>query len=199
MGLLLQHSGVRVHKARATRVLCGVLGHQKQREVCQICQELDVCHYLGGLLHPSQQGWWHPASGTNTSALCVLTWKQWEESTTTVLVMIYKTLQVDLTCNIKDHKCFSAVLPHVFLILCHKGGCWVRVWESWKGNVSIKTTHSTLRLFVLLKNHKLSCRIMLHYCGYCFQYVLILCNSIGTPLDSKYIDIGELIQSREKY
>lgn len=56
VGLLLQHSGVRLHKARATRVLCGVLGHQKQREVCQICQELDVCHYLGGLLHPSQQG-----------------------------------------------------------------------------------------------------------------------------------------------
>lgn len=23
------------------------------------------------------------------------------------------------------------------------------------------------------------------------QYVLILCNTIGTPLDSKYIDIGE--------
>lgn len=27
------------------------------------------------------------------------------------------------------------------------------------------------------------------------QYVLILCNTIGTPLDSKYIDIGELTRS----
>lgn len=31
-----------------------------------------------------------------------------------------------------------------------------------------------------------------------FQYVLILCNSIGTPLDSKYIDIGKFIQSTDK-
>lgn len=30
VGLLLQHSCVRLHKARAARVLCGVLGHQKQ-------------------------------------------------------------------------------------------------------------------------------------------------------------------------
>lgn len=27
------------------------------------------------------------------------------------------------------------------------------------------------------------------------QYVLILCNTIGTPLDSKYIDIGESTRS----
>lgn len=48
------------------------------------------------------------------------------------------------------------------------------------------------KLFVVIKNHKLSRRIMLHY--FVFQYVLILCNSIGTPLDSKYIDIGEFLQ-----
>lgn len=30
VGLLLQHRSVRLHKARATRVLCSFLGHQKQ-------------------------------------------------------------------------------------------------------------------------------------------------------------------------
>lgn len=58
----------------------------------------------------------------------------------------------------------NAVLPPVFLIHCHTGGCWVRVWESCKGNVQIKTTHSKWGLFVLIKNHKLTCRIRLHYC-----------------------------------
>lgn len=28
-------------------------------------------------------------------------------------------------------------------------------------------------------------------CSVCSQFVLILCNSIGTPLDPKYIDIGK--------
>lgn len=56
VGLLLQHGGVRLHQARATGVLRGVLGHQEQREVCQVRQEPDVRHHLGGLLHPGQQG-----------------------------------------------------------------------------------------------------------------------------------------------
>lgn len=64
----------------------------------------------------------------------------------------------------KDHKCFSAVLPPVFLIHWHTGGCWVRVWESFKGNVQIKTTHSKWELFVLIKNHTLTCRMSLHCC-----------------------------------
>lgn len=66
VGLLLQHSGVCLHKARAAGVLRGLLGHQKQWEVCQICQELDVHHYLRRFLHSGQQGRRHPASGTNT-------------------------------------------------------------------------------------------------------------------------------------
>lgn len=96
VGLLLQHRSVRLHKARATRVLCGFLGHQKQWEVCQICQEPDVCNYLWGLLHSSQQGWWHAATGTNTFSLLVLTRQQGEESTTAVLVIVFETVQVGL-------------------------------------------------------------------------------------------------------
>lgn len=29
---------------------------------------------------------------------------------------------------------------------------------------------------------------------YFLQYVLILCNAIGTPQETKYVDIGEFIQ-----
>lgn len=36
---------------------------------------------------------------------------------------------------------------------------------------------------------------MVHFVGFVLQYVLILCNTIGTPLDSKYIDIGENFSS----
>lgn len=34
---------------------------------------------------------------------------------------------------------------------------------------------------------------MTHFVPSLPQYVLILCNTIGTPLDSKYIDIGESV------
>ncbi len=31
----------------------------------------------------------------------------------------------------------------------------------------------------------------LFFLPFIFQHVLVLCNAIGTPLDSKYIEIGE--------
>lgn len=63
VGILFQHTGVCVHTARETSILCGILGHQKQWEVCQIFQELDVCEYFRRFLHPSGQGWWDAVSG----------------------------------------------------------------------------------------------------------------------------------------
>lgn len=87
----------------------------------------------------------------------------WQINSNYTVYSIYSR-RYRVSYNSKDHKCFSAVLPPVFLIHCHTGGCWVRVWESCKGNVQIKTTHSKWGLFVLIKNHKLTCRIRLHCC-----------------------------------
>lgn len=74
VGILFQHTGVCIHTARETSILCGLLGHQKQREVCQIFQELDVCEYFRRFLHPSRQGRWYPVSGkkNNTTNVRIL-------------------------------------------------------------------------------------------------------------------------------
>lgn len=51
-----------------------------------------------------------------------------------------------------------------------------------KGNAALRKRHA-----VYLKC-SLFCETTVPFL---LQYVLILCNTIGTPLDSKYIDIGE--------
>lgn len=55
--------------------------------------------------------------------------------------------------------------------------------------------HQQNHTVYLKENKDPSCKIKVHFLPFLPQYVLILCNTIGTPLDSKYIDIGESTRS----
>lgn len=78
---------------------------------------------------------------------------------------------------------YCLFLPDLLLFLT--GWCWVGAWMSCKGNTAPEKQHT------VYSKGRLSCETMMPFF---LQYVLILCNTIGTPLDSKYIDIGEWTQ-----
>lgn len=192
MGLLFQHRGVRLHKARAAGILRGVLGHQEQREVCQIRQEPDVHHYLWGLLHPGHQSRWDSASGTNTTNM-------------SVRLRVNTTVRYARYVSRKSHKpsrCFStsrcnfmdlnvSLLSLLFVATKEDAEMEPGNNAKVKYNSSHTPTMWTICFDTRSWNDTWINNVALLSVS---QYVLILCNSIGTPLDSKYVDIGEFVR-----